>query len=80
MADIEIIQELRERLIKIETILEQKFSNSDQANKILEKKIEDTNKALEKRVEALEDNQKWLWRIVIGGIIGAVIAFFINKY
>ena len=79
MADIEIIQELRERLIKIETILEQKFSSDEQKNTILEKKIEYSNKVLEKRIDDLEDDRKWLWRTVLGAIIGTIIAFIIKK-
>jgi hypothetical protein len=31
-----------------------------------------------KRIDAIEDNQRWLWRTVIGAIILAVIAFIIK--
>lgn len=68
MAGEDIIQELRERLIKIETLLEQKFIITD--TKFLD---------LEKRVGKLEDNNIWLWRAIACSIIGCVVAFFFKK-
>jgi hypothetical protein len=41
----------------------------------VETKIDDNLKG---RLEKIEDNQVWLWRTVIGGFIGAVIAFIIK--
>lgn len=31
------------------------------------------------RLKTLEDNQKWLWRTLVGSLIGAMVAYFINK-
>lgn len=62
-----IIQELRERLIKIETILEQKFIMADTK----------TND-FENRLKKVEENATWLWRTIIGGIIGCTIAIFMK--
>ncbi|WP_067924898.1 hemolysin XhlA family protein [Alicyclobacillus shizuokensis] len=64
-------QDIRERVVRIETILTQ----YDMA------KVETTHakvEANEKRIERLEANQTWLWRTVIGALItGGVGALFI---
>ncbi len=67
MENYELIQELRERLIKIETILESKFNISDLKAK-----------ELEGRIDKLESTQMWLWRAIGGGIIGAVLALILK--
>ncbi|GAA0116959.1 hemolysin XhlA family protein [Clostridium senegalense] len=64
MSELDVIQEIRERLIRIES----KIENSK------EKHVE-----LEKRVCKIEDNNTWLIRAVIGQIIAAIMAFFIIK-
>ncbi|WP_186430871.1 hemolysin XhlA family protein [Clostridium sp. BSD9I1] len=68
MADLEIIQEIRERLIKIEATLENNFKMSDLRIK-----------ELENRIGKLESTYSWLWRTVAGsiilGVLGAVIKF-----
>ena len=64
MSDLYVIQEIRERLIRIEA----KIENSQ------EKHLE-----LEKRVSKLEDNNTWLVRVIVGQIIVAIMAFFIIK-
>lgn len=33
---------------------------------------------LTERIVKVEDNQKWLWRTVVGGFITAVIAFILK--
>ena len=33
------------------------------------------DEGLKERMDKVEDNQKWLWRTVIGGFVTAVIAF-----
>ncbi|MCM8710552.1 hemolysin XhlA family protein [Clostridium sp. SYSU_GA19001] len=68
MADELIIQDLRDRLIKIETLLEQKFVITDIKTK-----------ELEERIKKLEENQTWLWRAVVGAVITGAIAFLIGK-
>jgi hypothetical protein len=64
MDDRELIQDIRERLVRIEG----KIENNN------EKHI-----TLEKRVTKLEDNNTWLVRVVIGQMVAAVIGFFILK-
>ncbi|ENJ9653859.1 hemolysin XhlA [Clostridium botulinum] len=63
MNELELIQEVRERLIRIEG----KIENANEKHIILEK-----------RVSKLEENNTWLTRAIIGQIIGIIIAFFIK--
>lgn len=64
MNDIELIQEVRERLIRIEG----KIENAN-----------DKHTTLEKRVEKLEGNNTWLVRAIVGQIVAAIMAFFMIK-
>ncbi|MFX0547903.1 hemolysin XhlA family protein [Hathewaya histolytica] len=64
MNDIEIIQDIRDRLIRIE----EKVTNGTERHQ-----------ALEKRVEKLESNNTWLVRAIVGQIVAAIMAFFITK-
>ena len=63
MNDLEIVQDIRERLIRIE----EKVTNSTERHK-----------ELEKRVEKLENNNTWLIRAIIGQMVAAIVAFFIT--
>lgn len=63
MNDLEIVQDIRERLIRIE----EKVTSS-----------KEKHEALEKRVEKLEGNNTWLIRAIIGQMVAAIVAFFIT--
>lgn len=73
MAD-DTLQEVRERLIKIEVLLENMNKNSELKNEILEEKIKVANN----RISDLESSNTWLWRAIAGALISSVIAFFIK--
>ena len=73
MAD-DTLQEVRERLIKIEVLLENMNKNSELKNEILEEKIKVTNN----RISDLENSNTWLWRAIAGALISSVIAFLIK--
>lgn len=68
------LQEVRERLIKIEVLLENMNKNSELKNEILEEKIKVANN----RISDLENSNTWLWRAIAGALISSVIAFFIK--
>ena len=65
MAD-DTLQEVRERLIKIEVLLENMNKNSELKNEILEEKIKVANN----RISDLENSNTWLWRAIAGALIG----------
>ena len=64
------IQDIRERLIKIETMLENYNKNTDLKLSSVEEKIAVANH----RIADLEDSSKWLWRTALGAIITGAIA------
>lgn len=70
----EIIPEIRERLVKIEIMLE----NITNTNNLKLETIEEKIKVANNRIKDLEDNNKWLWRAVAGALISTVIAFLVN--
>lgn len=59
-----LIQEVRETLIRIEGKLENMGDKHDN---------------LEKRVVKLEENSTWVYRLIIGQVILAILAFFVFK-
>lgn len=68
------LQEVRERLIKIEVLLENISKNHELKNEIIEEKIKVANN----RISDLENSNTWLWRAIVGALISAVIAFLIK--
>ena len=58
----EILQELRDKVIRIEVMLEQQSIGYDS-----------NYRHLEKRIEKVESNQMWLWRLCVGGLISGAI-------
>lgn len=72
--DNDALQEVRERLIKIEVLLENMNKNNDLKLETIEEKIKVANN----RISDLENSNTWLWRAIAGGLISAVIAFLIK--
>ena len=64
------IQEIRERLVKIEMLLENIPKSINLQLENLEEKIRVANH----RLDDLESNNTWLWRAVVGAVIGGAIA------
>lgn len=67
-------QDIRDRLIRIEVLLENIHVNQDLKFDTLEEKIKVANH----RIDDLESDRTWLWRAVIGTIVSAVIGFIIK--
>lgn len=68
------LQEVRERLIKIEVLLENMSQNNNLKDELLEEKIKVANN----RICDLENSNTWLWRAIAGALISSVIAFLIK--
>lgn len=68
------LQEVRERLIKIEVLLENMSKNNELKSEIIEEKIKVANN----RIADLESSNTWLWRAIAGALISSVIAFLIK--
>lgn len=65
--------EILQRLTRVETKLDMQLNAKDIATEALDKA-----KNAQHRIKNIEDNQRWIWRTVIGAIILAVIGFIIR--
>lgn len=70
MDDKDTIQEIRERLVKIEMLLE----NIPQSINLQLENLEDKLKVANHRIDDLEKNNTWLWRTIVGAVITGAIA------
>ncbi|WP_125154292.1 hemolysin XhlA family protein [Clostridium rectalis] len=72
--DIDIQQEILERIVRIETKIDGYNSTREKADMAYTKAYEN-----EKDIAEMKDNLKWLWRTIAGaiilGAIGALITF-----
>ncbi|MGL4655191.1 MAG: hemolysin XhlA family protein [Sarcina sp.] len=68
------LQEIRERMIRIEVLLE----NIANSNELKLENIEEKLKVANKRISDLENSNTWLWRAIAGALISSVIAFLIK--
>ena len=66
----EVLQEIREDIVFIKTTLQNIVQSVDLKLIPLEEKIRVANH----RIEDLEDQNKWLWRTIVGAIIAGAIA------
>lgn len=76
MNEADSIQEIREKLVKIEALLESMSKTDELERKILEGKLtlqEEQIKVANKRIKDLEDNQRWTWRTIVGAIVVGAI-------
>ncbi|MFP3391029.1 hemolysin XhlA family protein [uncultured Brevibacillus sp.] len=73
-----MLSDIRERVVRVET----KIDSMTDVQTIAEKAKDTANEALQygksahKRLDEIKDNQKWLWRTVIGAVITGAIALF----
>ena len=70
----ETFQDVRERLVRIEVLLENINTNSKLKNELIEEKIKVANN----RISDLENSNTWIWRAIAGALISSVIAFLIK--
>ncbi|CAI3193064.1 hemolysin XhlA family protein [Clostridium neonatale] len=70
MDDKDTIQEIRERLVKIEMLLE----NIPKSITLQLENLEDKLKVANHRIDDLEKNNTWLWRTIVGAVITGAIA------
>ncbi|MDF2885154.1 MAG: hypothetical protein K0R54_5726 [Clostridiaceae bacterium] len=74
MENNDVIQEILERVVRMETKLDDFTSLKDKANEAYT-----TSKQNSKDITEMKDNITWIWRTVLGAviitIIGAIITF-----
>lgn len=72
------IQEVRERLVRVETKIDDLASKNEKiesAHDLAQEALRQANLANE-RLDRSNENVTWLWRTVIGALVVAVIEFF----
>lgn len=74
MDQTETIQDIRERLIKIETLLK----GNESENKLKMENMEDKLKVANHRIDDLEKNNTWIWRSIVGSLIAAAITILLK--
>lgn len=75
MDERDTIQEIRERLVKIEMLLE----NIPKSVTLQLENLEEKIKVANNWIKDLEENNKWLWRAVVGAVIAGAIALLFKK-
>ena len=68
------IQEVREKLVLIEVLLENINTNNNLKTELIEEKIKVANN----RITDLENSNTWIWRAIAGALISSVIAFLLK--
>lgn len=75
MTEQEVLIDIRERLVRVETLLVNYNGMRDKVNE-----VEARSKSNTHRLNDIESNQNWLWRTIAGalilGAIGASVRFF----
>ncbi|REK74395.1 hemolysin XhlA family protein [Paenibacillus paeoniae] len=74
----EMLSEIRERIVRVETKIDVMTETKETAMVAARNAAEalQSVKAAHHIINDVQDNQKWLWRTVIGGIVAAVVSFF----
>ncbi|MEK3883440.1 hemolysin XhlA family protein [Paenibacillus sp. PL2-23] len=72
--------EIRERVVRLETKWDEAAETKETAKLAAKEAAEalQTVKALQQTLMDVQDNQKWLWRMVIGGVVAAILSFVVK--
>ena len=69
----ETLQEVREKLVRIDVLLENINVNNNLKNELIEK-----IKVANNRIADLEYSNTWIWIVIAAALISSVIAFLIK--
>lgn len=80
MTEQEVLIDIRERLVRVETKLDNNNDLRDRVSAVEDKAIETDARAKSNTLQITEikSNQTWLWRTVAGAIIAAIIGAVIK--
>ncbi|RJX40855.1 hypothetical protein D3P09_02195 [Paenibacillus pinisoli] len=72
--------EMLQRMTRVETKVDGMDGKLDRAITANEMAVEARASAssAHKRIDKIEDNQKWIWRTMVGAVLVAVVAFIIG--
>lgn len=76
----QVLSDIRERVVRLETKIDAMTDVRDtaaEAKEIGAEALQSTRSA-HHRLDEVADNQRWLWRTLVGAIIAAIIAAVTN--
>ncbi|KXG42885.1 hemolysin XhlA family protein [Tepidibacillus decaturensis] len=84
MTDLDILSEIRERVVRVETKIDLMTDVKDTAEEAKETANEalQSTKSAHHRIDEISKNQTWLWRTVIGALLTSAIGllfFYFQK-
>lgn len=79
MTEPELLIDIRERLVRVETKLDNQNGLRDKVDLVEDKviEVEAQSRSNTQRIDKLEGNNTWLWRTVVGSIIAGVVGVFL---
>jgi len=75
-----VLSDIRERVVRVETKIDAITDLREMAESTRETALEALQlaKSSHQRIDEIADNQRWLWRTLVGAILAAVIAAVTN--
>lgn len=76
----QLLSDIRERMVRAETKIDAMAETKDTALITAKEAAEalQSVKSAHQMLRDVQDNQRWLWRTVIGGIVAAIISFLLR--
>ena len=73
-----LLMDIRERIVRVETKLDNHNGLRERVDVVEDRAIENESrgKSNSHRIDKLEENNTWLWRTIVGAIIGVSVAAF----
>ncbi|MCD9020515.1 hemolysin XhlA family protein [Cohnella silvisoli] len=75
-----VLSDVRERVVRLETKIDAMTDVRETAEAAREAALEalQVARSAQKRIDEIADNQRWLWRTLVGAILAAAIAAITN--
>ncbi|QMV42974.1 hemolysin XhlA family protein [Cohnella cholangitidis] len=75
-----VLSDIRERVVRLETKIDAMTDVRETAEAAREAALEalQSSRSSHLRIDEIADNQRWLWRTLVGAILAAVIAAVTN--
>jgi len=78
--EVRVLSDIRERVVRLETKIDAMTDVRESAETARDAALQalQSVKSAQHRIDEIADNQRWLWRTVIGTILAAVVAILTN--
>ena len=80
--EVRVLAEIRERVVRLETKIDAMTDVRETAEAARDSALEalQSTRSAHLRINEVADNQRWLWRTLVGAIVAAVIAAVTNLH